>query len=335
MGNPPAASEAIAAELRAAIATGKLGVGDRVPSTRAITRRWGVAMATATKALARLRAEGLTEVRVGVGTVVKSPDPAAAGPDGGTVSGRVARAGDTGLSTPALVAAATRIADTEGLAAMSMRRVAAELGVATMSLYRYVGDKDELVVAMMEAALGEWQPDDRPTVEPRAAIESLAEALWATFRRHPWLAPAMSATRPQLLVNGFRFSDRLLSALRTVQPDPAAAFTSYLVIFNYVRGIGVNLEPERLAEADTGLTADEWMDTRAAELQAMVAERDVPVFAAHLGQLMETGYDFDLDHLFRTGLGYLLDGLLVLAPGGSSRVPRRPGACIARPTREG
>jgi AcrR family transcriptional regulator len=306
----PPASDAIAAELRTAISSGELSPGDRLPSTREITHRWGVAMATATKALGRLRADGLTEVLAGVGTVVRAPDRAGARPAAERPAARVPRTGDTGLSTPALVVAATRIADAEGLAAMSMRRVAGELGVATMSLYRYVADKDELVVAMMEAALGEWAPDDTPVDQPRAALEGMAEALWATFRKHPWLAPAMSATRPQLIASGLLFSDRLLSVLSTVQPDPATAFTSYLVIFNYVRGIAVNLEPERQAEADTGLTADQWMETRSAELETILARRDLPVFASQLDKLTKTGYDFDLDNILRTGMGYLLDGLL-------------------------
>ena len=65
---PPYAQ--IAAELRDRIAAGEMAQGDRVPSTREITRRWGVAMATATKALTALREEGLVRPIPGVGTVV-------------------------------------------------------------------------------------------------------------------------------------------------------------------------------------------------------------------------------------------------------------------------
>lgn len=61
---------AIAAELRRRVRSGELSPGDRVPSTRAITREWGVAMATATKALGVLRQEGLVRPEAGVGTVV-------------------------------------------------------------------------------------------------------------------------------------------------------------------------------------------------------------------------------------------------------------------------
>ena len=60
----------IAAEIRDQIRSGELAVGDRVPSTRQITRRWGVAMATASKVLANLKQEGLILTRPGVGTVV-------------------------------------------------------------------------------------------------------------------------------------------------------------------------------------------------------------------------------------------------------------------------
>ncbi|MFD0358781.1 winged helix-turn-helix domain-containing protein, partial [Streptomyces sp. NPDC127110] len=69
----------IAAELRRRIESGELRPGDRVPSTRAITQRWGVAMATASKVLAALGQEGLVRAVPGVGTVVADPPAPAAG----------------------------------------------------------------------------------------------------------------------------------------------------------------------------------------------------------------------------------------------------------------
>ena len=56
------------------------------------------------------------------------------------------------------MAAATRVADKEGLGALSMRRIAVELQVATMTLYRHVRDKDDLLTLMIDAAFAEWQP---------------------------------------------------------------------------------------------------------------------------------------------------------------------------------
>ena len=61
------------------------------------------------------------------------------------------------------MAAGITVADAEGLAALSMRRVAAELDAAPMSLYRHVSDKDELLLRMIDAAIAECPlPDDRP-----------------------------------------------------------------------------------------------------------------------------------------------------------------------------
>src|SRR4051794_31564525 len=146
---PP--SERIAAELRRRIAGGELPPGARMPSTRALVQRYGVAMATATKVLTTLRHEGLIRSVPGVGTVVVGEPPSAP-------ADRPARrrsSPDAPLGTAAIVAAGIAVADAEGLAALSMRRVAAELGGAPMSLYRHVRDKDELLLQMMDAAIAE------------------------------------------------------------------------------------------------------------------------------------------------------------------------------------
>ena len=145
------ASDQIAGQIRDKIKSGELAAGDRVPSTREIMRRWGVAMATASKVLSILKEEGLVRTRQGAGTVVARTRSSRA---------RVrARAQDTEamLTTELIVAAATAIADKEGLSALSMRRVAVDLDVATMSLYRHLGDKDDLLVLMIDAAFAEWQ----------------------------------------------------------------------------------------------------------------------------------------------------------------------------------
>src|SRR4051812_2488651 len=108
-------------EGRRRIEAGELRPGDRVPSARAITKEWGVAIATATKAHAALREEGLTISRPGVGTVVAGPAPRR----------------DHELTRDRIVATAIAIADADGLAELSMRRIAGALGVSTMSLYRH------------------------------------------------------------------------------------------------------------------------------------------------------------------------------------------------------
>src|SRR6266540_2155061 len=244
----------IADEIRQRIATGALGSGDLVPSARALTREFGVALATATKALAALRADGLVRPVPGVGTVVATPSaepPAVV---------RRPRSGEHDLSRERIVRAAIAIADDEGLGGLSMRRIATELGAATMSLYRHVPNKDELVLLMADAVFGDVPP---PTERPegwRAQLEALARREWAGYREHPWLAPVISMTRPQLLPNGVAHTEWALRALDNLGLDPHTRLHAVVTLLGYVRGTATNFEPQAQAEQDTGVTDEEWMD---------------------------------------------------------------------------
>lgn len=310
----------IVAELRRRIETGDLPPGARVPSTREITRRWGVAMATATKVLTELRREGLVRAVPGVGTVVetRSEPPSRptrpTRPPGAGAEPRSAQA--HALTLERIVTAAIAVADAEGLAAVSMRRVAVELGVATMSLYRHVADKDDLLARMMDTVFAAHPlPADLPEGW-RDQVELAARVLWDLFRRHPWLAPAMSVTRPQMLSAALPFSEWMLAALHARGLDLSSAFTAHLMLFNYARGIAINLETEQEAEALSGLDSEEWMDTQEPALQKLLATGRFPM----LSRLATDGYDLDLDALFDFGLQRLLDGLAALlsesSPGG-------------------
>src|SRR3954470_3132103 len=117
-------------------------------------------------------------------------------PQGGTVEllwglrERPTRGPKPALSIERIAAAAVAVADAEGMAAVSMQRVASELDFTKMSLYRYVTGKDELIAAMIEAAVGE--PPDLSEVPGgwRGRLEEYARRLWATWQRHPWLPGA-------------------------------------------------------------------------------------------------------------------------------------------------
>jgi AcrR family transcriptional regulator len=117
-----------------------------------------------------------------------------------------------GLSADAIAAGAIRLADAEGLDAVSMARVAAELGVTTMALYRYVANKDELFQLMWNAgALGAedlviegdgWRPRLRA---------------WAVIQRdmldlHPWITQ-MPMAAPPVAPNSLHFVERGLAAM--------------------------------------------------------------------------------------------------------------------------
>jgi DNA-binding transcriptional regulator YhcF (GntR family) len=275
----------IVTEVRRRIEAGELKPGDRVPSARAITREWGVAIATATKAHAALREEGLTVARPGVGTVVAGLAPRR----------------DPQLTLERIVTAAIAIADREGIGELSMRRLATDLGVATMSLYRHVPGRDELEVAMIDAAMGELRlPARRPSW--RRGLELAAREEWKLFKRHPWLAPLMSLTRPQLAPKGLLLIEWILGLFAGSPLDLKRRALVHVMMFSFVRGIASALEPEAAARQDSGLTSDEWMQRQEGFLPPMPP-------APHFQQLVETDFDLDLDTLFEFGLARLLDGL--------------------------
>jgi AcrR family transcriptional regulator len=305
----------IAAELRRQIEAGELAPGMRVPSTRAIVDRWGVAMATATKVLTELRHEGLVRAVPGVGTVVEGDRrPARAAPAPRRQGGV-----EGGLSSERIVAAGVAIADAEGLGAVSMRRVAAELGVATMSLYRHVEDKDDLVLQMMDAVFSALPLPADPPPGWRPRVEIAARLFWDACRRHSWLASAMSITRPRAFPGGLPLSELLLAALDELGLDHPTTFTAYITLASYVRGTAMNLEMEAEAEAVSGVDNEEWLQAQEPRLRELVAAGRFPVFARYVSQ----EYDFSLDQLFEFGLGRLLDGLAALVV---PRAPDGPGA---------
>jgi DNA-binding transcriptional regulator YhcF (GntR family) len=312
--NPPEAttlapSARIAADIRLRIASGALRPGDRVPSTREITREWGVAMATATRALASLREDGVVSTRRGVGTVVaaregtRGPIPVA--------SSRREREFDPDLTVEKVVRAAIEIADTEGLPVLSMRRVATALDIATMTLYRFVPSKYELVVMMADAVFAEGPPPELPKDGWRACLELIAHHHWAMYKRHPWVAQVISFTRPEPTPNALPNTEFALNALDGLGLDNSTMLYVAVTLFSYVRGTAINLESEAEAVRDTGLTDDEWMQTQEARMAAIALSGQFPTLA----RVVEKDIDFNLETFFEFGLQRMLDGLAVLISG--------------------
>jgi AcrR family transcriptional regulator len=205
-----------------------------------------------------------------------------------------------------VVRAAVTLADREGLAGLSMRRIAADLGVATMSLYRYVRNKDDLLVLMMEAVFVDHPLPTRVPPGWRAQLEAAARLQWSIYRRHPWLAPAMSFTRPPLARSAMAHTEWAMRALDGHGLPTATIFRASVTLAISVRGTAVNFEPEALAEQDTGLTDDEWMNGQAEVLGRILASGRFPMM---LRAVNEPGFTFDLSDLFEFGLRQLLDGL--------------------------
>ncbi|MFB4424195.1 TetR/AcrR family transcriptional regulator C-terminal domain-containing protein [Streptomyces sp. QL37] len=290
----------IAGEIRRRIASGELGPGDPVPSTRRITQEWGVAMATATKALGALSQEGLVRAVPGIGTVVAESRRERAVPPGRQ------------LSRERIIRTAIALVDAEGLPALSMRRLATEFGTSTMALYRHVQSKGELVQLMAEAVFGTGPPGPRPTGW-RPLLEREARWLWKQYERHPWLARAMAGlTRPMASPNAMQYTERVLTALTGIGLTPEQMLHVHLTVLGYAQGVAMAVELESQARQDSGMTADEWMAAAQPRMNAIQTPAAYPVLSTLFD---EDDFDLDLAVLFEFGLERVLDGVEGLVAG--------------------
>ncbi|WP_163509193.1 TetR/AcrR family transcriptional regulator C-terminal domain-containing protein [Fodinicola acaciae] len=292
----------IGKEIRRQIESGELRPGDRVPSTRRIAADWGVAMATATKVLSWLRQQELVETRPGAGTAVRTPPPLAKSLASPT------------LTVDAVVRAGIALADAEGLSALSMRRIAADLGVGTMSLYHYVPSKEELERRMANTVLGaEPLPDPRPAGW-RAHLDAVARLHWRTYRRHPWAASVIlgSISRPPLLPSGISQVEWELHGMAGLALSDLEKLRAITSVHVYVGGLALSRGIELENQLNSGVSTEQkW-----GRLQPLVDE----IFAGGRFPLVATlqvtdEEASDIDALFEFGLRQHLDGLAAYLAG--------------------
>jgi hypothetical protein len=140
----------------------------------------------------------------------------------------------------------------------------------------------------------------------RARLELLARVSWQMYGRHPWLAPALSMTRPQLSVSGMQHTEWTLAALLAAGFAPDTAMRTCVAFMAYVRGLAMSVEPEREAERDTGMTSEEWMAANEEQFAGVM-----PRFPALARISAIDDLDMRLDALFECGLACLLAGIEV------------------------
>jgi AcrR family transcriptional regulator len=134
-----------------------------------------------------------------------------------------------------IAAAALAIADAEGFEAVSMRRVAAELGAGTMTLYHYVSNKDDLVALMDDALIGESLiPDAELPTDWRAALTAIARKTRSTFLRHPWALMALRGLVPG--PNGMLHFEQSLAALAQTPLGVPSKIELLGIVDDYVFG---------------------------------------------------------------------------------------------------
>jgi AcrR family transcriptional regulator len=137
------------------------------------------------------------------------------------------------LSQEKIAAAALRIADAEGFASVSMRRIAQEMGVGTMSLYYYVRTKADLIAVMDDALMGEVLTPALPT-NWREAVTVIATRTRDVFLRHPWALSSMLSAPPG--INAMRHMEQCLQALAGTTLTTRERLALLAVIDDFVFG---------------------------------------------------------------------------------------------------
>src|SRR5262249_7325391 len=140
-----------------------------------------------------------------------------------------------GLTLQGIVRAGIDVAGRDGLDAVSMARVAQELGAGTMSLYRYVDSKDELLTLMVDTALGSPGSDaDQGEQGWRAGLDAWARGVLRAYNGHPG-ALKVPITAPPLGPNNVAWMERALSAMADTPLSESEKLSTLLLLSGFVR----------------------------------------------------------------------------------------------------
>jgi AcrR family transcriptional regulator len=143
------------------------------------------------------------------------------------------------ISRDAIVTAAISLLDREGLAALSMRRLAEELGTGAASLYWHVGSKDGLLDLVLDEVIGEGKVPDPDPGHWQEQLKQIARDQRAASHRHPWVV-RVSIGRIPMGPNALRYSERILAILRAGGVPPHLAVQGYLLLIATINGFTID-----------------------------------------------------------------------------------------------
>ncbi|MBB5907159.1 TetR/AcrR family transcriptional regulator [Actinoalloteichus hymeniacidonis] len=205
-----------------------------------------------------------------------------------------------GLSRARIVAVAIEIADADGLDAVSMRRIAEQLGSGTMSLYRHVSGKDDLTVAMVDTVTEAYAYPDADGLDWRARMHLLAKHDWDMYEAHPWLLFADLTATPPFGTEGLKSMDWALAALEPLGMPLAESARAIMTINKYLQGSARSELGERRGQRSDHGPETRWRDR--------LAEVDLSEYP-RLQLLVTLGEPGTGRPWFDSGLDLILDGI--------------------------
>ncbi|WOX25276.1 TetR/AcrR family transcriptional regulator [Streptomyces solicathayae] len=220
---------------------------------------------------------------------------------------RTGRGPKPAYSRADIVAAAVRVADADGMDAVSMRRVAAEIGCGTMSLYNYVPRKEDLYELMVDAASGEYDLSRGPSGDWRADMLHVAREARGILHRHPWVIRLMT-TGYAFGPNALRFLEHCLECLKDLDLPGGVKMELIATVNGTVMTVVAN--EIALAERARGLPWSEEQEqaVRGAYLMRQLAGGQFPRLAAVFA---ESGVEpLDAEEVFSRTLRRVLDSFV-------------------------
>jgi AcrR family transcriptional regulator len=224
-----------------------------------------------------------------------------------------------GLSIDAVVDAATELADAAGLDAVTMRRVAQELGVVPMTLYTYVPGKAELLDLMLDAAYARMTRADSSGRPWRQRLAAVAAENWDLYEAHPWAA-AVSTVRPPLGPGQMAKYEHELSAFSGLGLDDVTVDDCLTCLLTFVQASARAAAEAGAGQRDSAMDDAQWWAAHAPLLARVFDESAYPT-AARVGAAAGAahGSAYNPGHAYNFGLQRVLDGLAALIDG---RAPR-------------
>ena len=213
-----------------------------------------------------------------------------------------------GLSLARIVHAAVDVASAEGLAAVSMSRIASELGAAPMSLYRYLAAKDELLALMIDAAFRTLPGAAVPNEGWREGLSRWAREHLAVLRRYPWIV-RIPITGPPITPNQVAWFEQGLTCLRGTGLSEQQKISVLLLVNGFVRNDALLTSDLKIAAGATGAAVE--IPSYARLLSRLVDAQQFPALTDAIAAGAFEGPD-DPDAEFNFGLGRILDGVAAL-----------------------
>jgi AcrR family transcriptional regulator len=213
------------------------------------------------------------------------------------------------LTREQIVSEAVRLLDSEGIDALSMRKLAARLGAGATSIYWHVANRDELIELIIDEVYGELEvpdPDDAPDWRP--AIRQVAHDIRSTVVRHPWMVSVLDhLAAVNLGPNSLRLSERLIGVLQGAGFELREAERALTAVTAYVTGIAMVEAAFANWLARHGQSVKDWLDE--SQQVAQQATENHPrlreLLAGYQGIDVQKTMDDDFDY----GLECVLDGV--------------------------